>query len=63
MTPWTEDHQAPLSMGLSRQEYCSGLTVTSTGDLPNLEIEPGSPALQADFLPPGKPNEMNEMAL
>ena len=24
-TPWTVAHQAPLSMGLSRQEYWSGL--------------------------------------
>ena len=25
MTPWTVAHQAPLSMGFFRQEYCSGL--------------------------------------
>ena len=25
VTPWTVAHQAPLSMGFSRQEYCSGL--------------------------------------
>ena len=49
MTPWTEDRQAPLSMGFSRQEYCSGLPVPYPGDLPNLEMEPGSPALQAGF--------------
>ena len=24
-TPWTAAHQAPLSMGVSRQEYWSGL--------------------------------------
>ena len=24
LTPWTVAHQAPLSMGFSRQEYCSG---------------------------------------
>ena len=24
-TPWTAAHQAPLSMGFSRQEYCSGV--------------------------------------
>ena len=24
-TPWTVAHQAPLSRGFSRQEYCSGL--------------------------------------
>ena len=45
------------SMGFSRQEYWSGLTFPSPGDLPNPGIEPGSPALQADALtsePPGK---------
>ena len=34
-------------MGFSRQEYWSGLPFPSPGDLPNLGIEPGSPALQA----------------
>ena len=58
MTPWTVAHQAPLSMGFSRQEYWSGLPFPSLGDLPDPGIEPGSPALQADALPsepPGKP--------
>ena len=41
-------HQASLSMGFSRQEYWSGLSFPSAGDLPNPGIEPGSPALQAD---------------
>ena len=44
-------HQAPLSMGFSRQEYWSGLPFPSPGDLPNPEIEPASPALQANSLP------------
>ena len=55
---WTVAHQAPLSMGFSRQEYWSGLPFPSPGDLPNPEIEPGSPASQADSLPTelqGKP--------
>ena len=34
-----------LSMGFSKQEYWSGLPFPSSGDLPNPEIEPGSPAL------------------
>jgi len=34
-----------LSMGFSRQEYWSGLPFPSPGDLPDLGIEPGSPAL------------------
>ena len=58
VTTWTVPHQAPLSVGFSRQEYWSGLPFPSPGDLPNLGIEPSSPALQADSLPTelqGKP--------
>jgi len=43
-------YQAPLSMGFSRQEYCSGLPFPSPGDLPDPGIESRSPALQADAL-------------
>ena len=32
-------HQAPLSLGFSRQEYWSGLPCSPPGDLPNAEIE------------------------
>ena len=49
--PWTVAHQAPLSMGFLRQEYWSGLPFPSPGDLPNLGIEPWSPALEVDSLP------------
>ena len=49
--PWTVAHQAPLSMGFSRQGRWSGLPFPSPGDLPNPGIEPGSPTLQADSLP------------
>ena len=42
-TPWTVAHQAPLSMGLFRQEYCSGLPFSPPGDLPDLGIKPMSP--------------------
>ena len=59
-TPWTVAYQAPLSMGFSRQECWSGLPFPSPGDLPDPEIEPGSPSLQADTLlsePPGKLKE------
>ena len=58
VTPWTVAHQAPLSMGFSRQEYWSGLPFPSPGYLPGPGIEPRSPALQADALtsePLGKP--------
>ena len=34
VTPWTVAHQAPLSMGFSRQEYWSGLLCPLPGDLP-----------------------------
>ena len=45
-------HQAPLSMGFSRQEYWSGLPCPPPGDLPNPGIEPVSltfPALAGGF--------------
>ena len=57
VTPWTIAHQAPPSMGSSRQEYWSGLPFPSPGDLPDPGIEPRSPIMQADALtsePPGK---------
>ena len=41
-TPWTAARQAPLSMGFSRQEYCSGLSFPTPGDLPDPGIEPAS---------------------
>ena len=50
-TPWTVTHQAPPSMGFSRQEYWSGLPFPSPGDLPDPGIKPGSPALEVDALP------------
>ena len=62
-TPWTVAHQAPPSMGFSRQEYRSGLPFPSPGDLPDPGIKPWSPALQADALtsqPPGKPQYCSE---
>ena len=43
--------QAPLSMGIPRQEYWSGLSFPSQGALPDPGIEPWSPALQEDSLP------------
>ena len=49
-TPWTVAHQAPLSMGFSRQEHWSGLPFPSPGDLPDPEIEPRSLTFQADTL-------------
>ena len=51
VTPWTIAHQAPLSMGFSRQEYWSGLPFPSPGDLPNPGIKLGASAFQAYSLP------------
>ena len=42
-TPWTVAHQAPLSMGFSRQEYQSGLPFLSPGDFPDPGMETESP--------------------
>ena len=61
--PWTVAHQAPLSMKFSQQEYWSGLTFPSPGDIPDPGIEPTSlmsPALAGRFFttaPPRKPFE------
>ena len=48
--PWTVAFQDHLSMGFSRQEYWSGLSFPSPGNLPDPGIEPGSPTLQEDSL-------------
>ena len=45
VTLWTVAYEDPPSMGFSRQEYWSGVSFPSPGDLPNPGIEPGSPAL------------------
>ena len=47
LTQCTEAWQAPLSMGFSRQEHCSGLPFPSPGDLPIPGIKPTSPASAA----------------
>ena len=60
-TPRTVARQAPLFMGFSRRESCSGLSFPPPVDLPDPGIEPRSPAChcgQIDSLPvepPGKP--------
>ena len=64
VTLWTVNFQGPLSMGLSRQEYWSGLLCPPPGDLPDPGIEPTSPVspvLQVESLPtepPGKPTHI-----
>ena len=62
---WAVARQAPLCIGFFRQEYWSGLPFPSPGDLPNpgielgvqLNIEPGSPALQVGSLPSESPGK------
>ena len=51
-TPWTVAYQASPSMGFFRQEYWSGVAFPSSGDLPDPGIEPVSPSLQVNSLPP-----------
>ena len=51
-TPWTVACQAPLSMGVSRQEHWSGLPCPPPEDLPDPGTEPTSfmsPALTGGF--------------
>ena len=61
-TLWTVAHQAPLSMGFSRQEYWSGLPCPPPGDLPDPGIDSVSlvsPTLAGSFFTtemPGKPD-------
>ena len=53
-TPWTVAHQTPLFMGLSRQEYWSGLPFPSSGDLQSQGLNPCLLCLlhwQAGYLP------------
>ena len=43
-------HQAPLSMGVSKQEHCSGQPFPTAGDLPDPGVKPMSLTLQVDSL-------------
>ena len=56
----TVAHQAPLSMGFSRQEHWSGLPFPTPGDLPNPEIQAVSliiPALAGGFFTASAPEK------
>ena len=58
-TLWTVAHQAPLSMGIPRQEHGSGLPFPPPEDLPDPGMELTSPALSGGFLatePWGEPS-------
>ena len=64
-TPWTAAYQAPLSMGFSRQEYCSGvplpspvmssssfnLVIDDTVALDCILLKPSCSVLQAGLVP------------
>ena len=55
-TLWPVARQSPLSVGLSRQGYWSGLPFPTQGDLPDPGIKPVSPVLAGGlFLPLGSP--------
>ena len=62
VTPWTVTCQAPLSVGFSRQAYCSGLPLPSPGDLPNPGIDARSPLSQADSLPSKPPRKHHQFS-
>ena len=49
-TPWTVTCQAPLSIGFPRQDYWSGLSLPSLGNLPEPGITRAYPAWQAGSL-------------
>ena len=54
VTPSTVAHQAPLSMGILQARMLEWVAMPCSSDFPNPEIEPTSPALQVDSLPPEK---------
>ena len=56
--PWTIACQAPLSMEFHRQEYWSGLSFPSPGDLPYPGIEPASAASAGRFFTPEPPGKL-----
>ena len=57
VTPWSVTYEAPLYMGLSRQEYWSGLTFPTPSDLPDPVTEPSGISYISctDTVQPGKP--------
>ena len=64
VTRQTVTHQAPLSMGFSKQEYWSVLPFATPGDLPNPGTEPtsrASPAWAGRFFTTGATWEAHDM--
>ena len=63
VAPQTVAHQAPPSMGFSRQEYWSGLLCSPPGALPDPGLKPMSLALTGRFftrVPPRKPHRLRK---
>jgi hypothetical protein len=58
VTLWTFSSPGSSVRGILQARILEQVAFPSPGDLPNLQIKPGSPALQADCLPaePGKSN-------
>ena len=59
--PWTEAHQAPLSLKLSKQAYWSVMPFPPSRNLPDPEMEPHCLCLQhekADSLPLAPPQSV-----
>ena len=65
-TPLTVDFQVPLSMGLSWQEYWSGLPFPPPGDLLNPRMEPlspVSPVLADGFFITEQPGKLSSLSI
>ena len=65
-TPQTAAHQAPLSLGFSKQEYWSGLPSPLSRDLPDPGLEPASPmspALAGEFFTTSATNRFHLVIL
>ena len=54
---WTIIRQTPLSMGILHASILEWVAMPSSRDHPNSEIEPRSPALQADSSPSEPPDQ------
>ena len=65
-TLWALAHQAPLSMGFSRQEYWNGLPCPSLGDPPDPGIKPASlisSALKGRFFTTSTTNDLSSLCV
>ena len=61
---WAAAHQASLSAGFPKQEYCSGFPFPSSGDLPHPGAEPEClmpPALAGRLFTPESSGELGDV--